>query len=86
MAKYRKSATSGDTPYSHDVSAGDMVDEYNVQNALVSARVAMEIGADIVKVNYTDKYSFEKIVNAVDIPVVIAGGENHHDKKDCCRR
>ncbi|QSF44394.1 2-amino-3,7-dideoxy-D-threo-hept-6-ulosonate synthase [Paenibacillus tianjinensis] len=60
---------------------GDMVDEYNVQNALVSARVAMEIGADVVKVNYTDKYSFEKIVNAVDIPVVIAGGENHHDKK-----
>jgi len=40
------------------------------------ARVAFELGADIVKVPYTGSVkSFEKVVNGVSIPVVIAGGE-----------
>ncbi|MNI91740.1 putative aldolase LsrF [compost metagenome] len=34
----------------------------------------------MVKVNYTgDKKSFEKIINSVNIPVVIAGGDFHKD-------
>lgn len=40
------------------------------------ARVAFELGADIIKVPYTgDRKSFEKVVNGVGVPVVIAGGE-----------
>ncbi len=39
------------------------------------ARVAAEVGADIVKVAYTgDSDSFEKVVKGCPIPVVIAGG------------
>jgi len=39
------------------------------------ARVAYEIGADIVKVQYTgDRESFSRVVSTVPIPVVIAGG------------
>jgi class I fructose-bisphosphate aldolase len=39
------------------------------------ARVAYEVGADMVKVQYTgDPASFARVVAAVPIPVVIAGG------------
>jgi DhnA-type fructose-1,6-bisphosphate aldolase and related enzymes len=61
---------------------GKGVDEKDVNNNMVAARVAMEIGADIVKVNYTgDKKSFEKIVRGVSIPVVIAGGAFSDDSE-----
>ncbi len=39
------------------------------------ARVAYEIGADLVKVQYTgDPQSFSRVVQSVPIPVLIAGG------------
>lgn len=41
-----------------------------------AARVAAELGADIVKVPYTgDKVSFKEVIEGCPIPVVIAGGE-----------
>jgi class I fructose-bisphosphate aldolase len=47
------------------------------------ARVGEELGADVVKVNYTgDRESFEQAVNACCIPVVIAGGPKLEDKRD----
>lgn len=46
-----------------------------------AARVAMELGADIVKVNYFDKESFKTLTDSVNIPVVIAGGEKRNDEK-----
>ncbi len=59
---------------------GKNIDERDLNCNMVAARVAMELGADIVKVNYTgDKKSFEKIVNGVNIPVVIAGGTFDED-------
>jgi len=40
------------------------------------ARVAAELGADVVKVSYTgDRESFRNVVDSTPIPVVIAGGE-----------
>lgn len=49
--------------------------EYDVQAISHATRIAWELGADIVKVNYTGSvYSFKEVVKAVDIPVVIAGG------------
>jgi fructose-bisphosphate aldolase/2-amino-3,7-dideoxy-D-threo-hept-6-ulosonate synthase len=60
---------------------GKGINEKDPVYNMVAARVAMEIGADIVKVNYTgDKKSFEKVVNGVNIPVVIAGGEFKNDE------
>ena len=41
-----------------------------------SARVAAELGADLVKVNYTgDAESFRSVVEGCGVPVLIAGGE-----------
>lgn len=40
-----------------------------------AARLGAELGADIVKTNYTgDAESFKKVVNGCHVPVVIAGG------------
>ncbi|NMG09368.1 class I fructose-bisphosphate aldolase family protein [Brasilonema sp. UFV-L1] len=55
---------------------GDKIqNEYDAQAISHATRIAWELGADIVKVNYTGSvYSFKEVVEAVDIPVVIAGG------------
>ncbi len=46
-------------------------------------RVAEELGADIVKVNYTgSEDSFRDIVNVSSIPVVIAGGPKVNNKSE----
>lgn len=40
-----------------------------------AARVGAELGADIIKTNYTgDPKSFKKVVEACPVPVIIAGG------------
>ncbi|MCA1809517.1 MAG: 2-amino-3,7-dideoxy-D-threo-hept-6-ulosonate synthase [Kiritimatiellia bacterium] len=50
--------------------------EYDVKFIKHAARVGAEIGADIVKVNYTGTpASFEEVTAACPVPVVIAGGE-----------
>ena len=50
--------------------------EYDVAVVKHAARVGAELGADIVKVNYTGSTeSFREVVNGCPIPVVIAGGE-----------
>jgi class I fructose-bisphosphate aldolase len=47
------------------------------------ARVGEELGADVVKVNYTgDVESFRKVVEACCIPVVIAGGPKMENRRD----
>ncbi len=55
---------------------GDKItNQFDAENIAMIARVADEVGADIVKVYYTgDEESFKKVVKGVRIPVVIAGG------------
>lgn len=49
--------------------------DYDPQKIRHAARVAEELGADIVKVNYTgDRESFATVIDGVTIPVIIAGG------------
>ncbi len=49
--------------------------EYDPAIVAHCARVGTELGADVVKVNYTgDSESFERVTEACCIPVVIAGG------------
>lgn len=51
-------------------------DEYNVDVVKIAARVAAELGADIVKTNWTgDPDSFKEVVEGCMAPVIIAGGE-----------
>ncbi|MFW6161391.1 MAG: 2-amino-3,7-dideoxy-D-threo-hept-6-ulosonate synthase [Planctomycetota bacterium] len=48
-----------------------------------AARVAAELGADLVKVTYTgSKASFKKVVNGCPIPVLIAGGEKAETERE----
>ncbi len=50
--------------------------EYDVNVVKHAARVGAELGADIVKVNYTGSpESFHEVVQGCPVPVVIAGGE-----------
>lgn len=56
---------------------GEMIKE-ELSNDYIKhvARVAQEMGADIVKVNYSGSVeSFEEVVEACKIPVIMAGGD-----------
>ncbi len=51
-------------------------DEHDVEVVKIAARVAAELGVDIVKTNWTgDPDSFKEVVNGCMVPVIIAGGE-----------
>jgi fructose-bisphosphate aldolase/2-amino-3,7-dideoxy-D-threo-hept-6-ulosonate synthase len=53
----------------------DIPDAYNVDMLKMCARTATEIGADIIKTNYTgDMDSFKEVVRGAQAPVIIAGG------------
>ncbi|HOV15505.1 MAG TPA: 2-amino-3,7-dideoxy-D-threo-hept-6-ulosonate synthase [Spirochaetota bacterium] len=57
--------------------------EYDVEHVKLAARVANELGADMVKVNFTgDVESFRKVVEGCSIPVLIAGGEKAKTTRD----
>jgi len=50
--------------------------QFDVNYVKHAARVGAELGADIVKVNYTgSRESFQEVVAGCPVPVVIAGGE-----------
>lgn len=57
------------------VRDGNRNNEFDPKKISHAARVAEEVGADIVKVNYTGSpESFTRVLSGVQIPVVIAGG------------
>ena len=57
--------------------------EYEPEVVKHCARLAEEIGADVVKVPYTgDIDSFREVVNGCAIPVVIAGGPKMDNQKE----
>ena len=52
------------------------------QTIKILARIAQEMGADIVKVNYTgDPESFHEVVEGCSIPIIIAGGGDINEKQ-----
>ena len=55
---------------------GKKVDsEHDVEYVKHAARIGAELGADIVKTNYTgDIETFKEVVNGCPVPIVIAGG------------
>jgi fructose-bisphosphate aldolase / 2-amino-3,7-dideoxy-D-threo-hept-6-ulosonate synthase len=53
-----------------------IANQFDVKYVKHAARVGAELGADIVKVNYTGSTeSFQEVVAGCPVPVVIAGGE-----------
>lgn len=56
---------------------------FDVKNVAHCARVAVELGADLVKVSYPgDIDSFSQVVEACCVPVVIAGGEKMNSTRE----
>ena len=62
---------------------GKNLDSFDKKNVAHSARVAYEMGADIVKVPYTGSTeSFSAVIKGCEIPVVIAGGEKMNTDRE----
>ncbi len=58
-------------------------EEHDPEAVNIAVRAGAELGADIVKTNYTgDIESFKYIINGVPIPVIIAGGPKMDTTKD----
>lgn len=58
-------------------------DEHSQKEVLHVARIGVELGADVVKTNYTgSQESFKTVVESTRIPVVIAGGPKASSTKD----
>jgi len=60
---------------------GKKINDENMINSIkIAARVASELGADIVKTVYTgDPDSFREVTDGCHVPVVIAGGSKTND-------
>ena len=57
--------------------------EHDVEMVKHAARVGAELGADIVKTNYTgDPDSFKEVVDGALVPVIIAGGPKVETNRD----
>jgi fructose-bisphosphate aldolase/2-amino-3,7-dideoxy-D-threo-hept-6-ulosonate synthase len=58
---------------------------YDVDLVKYCARVGAELGADIIKTNYTgDPDSFKEVVKSCTVPVVMAGGPKAGSDEDFC--
>ena len=63
---------------------GAQVTKSNLANLLtLGARMAVELGADALKIPYTgDVESFSRLVKIADIPVLVLGGARSEDEQD----
>ncbi len=62
---------------------GGGVDQYDEKAVALAARVGAELGADIIKTNFTgDVESFRRVVEGCPVPVVVAGGPKMGNYKE----
>ncbi len=60
-------------------------DQYDVDVVKHVARIGAELGADIIKTNYTgDPDSFREVVRGCPVPVVMAGGPKTNTDEEFC--
>lgn len=60
-------------------------DQYNVDFVKHAARVGAELGADIIKTNYTGSpETFREVVRGCPVPVVMAGGPKTKTDEEFC--
>ncbi|MET1124877.1 MAG: 2-amino-3,7-dideoxy-D-threo-hept-6-ulosonate synthase [Archaeoglobaceae archaeon] len=65
---------------------GDGINQFDPEAVALAARVGAELGADIVKTNYTGSVeSFRKVVEGCPVPVVVAGGPKMGSAEDVLR-
>jgi predicted phospho-2-dehydro-3-deoxyheptonate aldolase len=61
---------------------GDKIDERDAEMVRHAVRIGYELGADIIKTNYTGSVdSFIDVVESSPVPVVVAGGSKSDDLK-----
>ncbi|MEM2936298.1 MAG: fructose-bisphosphate aldolase, partial [Candidatus Bathyarchaeia archaeon] len=61
-------------------------DQYDVEVVKHAARIGAELGADIVKTNYTGSPdTFKEVVRGCPVPVVMAGGPKTETTEEFCR-
>jgi fructose-bisphosphate aldolase/2-amino-3,7-dideoxy-D-threo-hept-6-ulosonate synthase len=61
-------------------------DQYNVEVVKHAARIGAELGADIIKTNYTGSPdTFKEVVRGCPVPVVMAGGPKTKTDEEFCR-
>ena len=57
--------------------------EHDVEYVKLAARIGSELGADIVKTNYTGSpETFREVVQGCSVPVIIAGGPKMDTERD----
>lgn len=57
--------------------------EHDVEHVKLAARIGSELGADIVKTNYTGSPdTFREVVRGCSVPVIIAGGPRMDTERD----
>ncbi len=62
---------------------GDGINQFDEKAVSLAARVGAELGADIVKTNFTGSVeSFKRVVKGCPVPVVVAGGEKMGNVRD----
>ncbi len=61
-------------------------DQYNVEVVKHAARIGAELGADVIKTNYTGSpESFKEVVRGCPVSVVMAGGPKTETDEEFCR-
>jgi len=62
---------------------GEGINQFDEKAVALAARVGAELGADIVKTNFTGSVeSFRRVVEGCPVPVVVAGGEKMDSNED----
>ncbi|MFW6110697.1 MAG: 2-amino-3,7-dideoxy-D-threo-hept-6-ulosonate synthase [Thermoproteota archaeon] len=60
--------------------------QYDVDLVKHAARIGVELGADIIKTNYTgSEESFREVVQGCPVPVVMAGGPKTETQEEFCQ-
>lgn len=65
---------------------GSGINQYDEKAVALAARVGAELGADIVKTNFTGSVeSFKRVVRGCPVPVVVAGGPKMSSEEELLR-
>lgn len=65
---------------------GEGINQFDEKAVALAARVGAELGADIIKTNFTgDVESFRRVVEGCPVPVVVAGGPKMGSDEDILR-
>jgi len=63
-----------------------IADQYNVEYVKHAARIGAELGADVIKTNYTGSLeTFKEVIRGCPVPVVMAGGPKTETDEEFCQ-